>query len=1212
MTEVTKAISEITDRALFEQISVDILRHKDEKYFNTIHGGVNEKGETITSPLDAFHKIGETEFVLIEVTTNDTNLNQKWLSEKIGKEGDLIKAAKKANEWKKSYPEARYTVLLCTNQRIKDILFTNTNKKAKELGLNVEYLEQSGIVSYLEDTANGQWLAEKHLGITARRLSIDKLKTLCAANHADYQREIYFDNSKIITRSKKEAIRLIITKPETSICLLIGDSGVGKSTLSAGLLTDFVINNQGGIRLKPEIVEQSVSILDAIEKQLKSYQSNIRIEADIFNHSNKFLVVIDDVNKLASPVALIEKILNWEKRYPFVLLCPIWRHVYNQLPERFRSPQERCSESKPPFLSIDLDVYTEMEAFTFIQARFLAKNISLSKKQFEFIAKSLSFNPFLLDTYSELTGLNTENYALYIQNPIGKYIEEQLKTLENKSNFAFYELENSLFFLANYLLIHKNLEVSCALFDVENKKFYNVIGKQNKVLRIDKKGNIIFKHDKIRDFLLVQQIEKYLIPNDLERHDQVLREPYFAELIGRAIGNLDIINDHILNYFFQNQPLAVFESLRYIQGTANETSIHGKVVNWVRKNIKNVKTAELNAIEQCLMELDYAKMLEITNHFDTNYNISVANFRNGDIESGMRYLSYYSSGRSGFEPSLGNDHRDKMIEHFNVIYKSNKISNLKLFFQKKEHSNKRNNHLILLAGYTKSPKLFKDIFNLWKTCKEELLTSTMWALAYCFSDDYQKEMYEVFDFWSTFPKDVERKGIPTGRRDLSAFQIRRCVLRDLCDNFVDFLLEISKNDIFSDLVWAFLYNIDNPKAFEYVVLKLAKTGISGLWFPNRAWKDSETGSKQISTRSLKKLASIWGNENESEAKRYYAFQFWSINTQDLKSLQTIDKKQEYLHKDALRKRLLLKDESALNDAIYYIEKKNVYGNFLLAYLLFIWNRDVMQFIDNQIEKNCNKLIYDSDSDKSWMLREISYLLAHIPPRDLDLLLSNHWDKLRYNNDFIQLALLAGTQKCKALVADSFYGHPNPKVFFDGFNKRLSRMRISYVPLNVLPLTMQALQTMKPYFEYMEQTDIETLLELAYGQKLQIWVKQNLIQYIDKQENKNLNKKIYNFPTDNDIEIEFLNLANENRNWQLRNWVERLENRNCNKARLMLVLQKCLEKHGLQENLIQGIGKCIELIGNRSDIAILESPQGSEHFKSIIDNVKYNLFRRTLK
>ena len=74
---VTEAIVNIKDRALFEQISVSILREIKPEYINIIHGGVNEKGETIASPLDAFHKINDNEFVLIEITTDDTNIKKK-------------------------------------------------------------------------------------------------------------------------------------------------------------------------------------------------------------------------------------------------------------------------------------------------------------------------------------------------------------------------------------------------------------------------------------------------------------------------------------------------------------------------------------------------------------------------------------------------------------------------------------------------------------------------------------------------------------------------------------------------------------------------------------------------------------------------------------------------------------------------------------------------------------------------------------------------------------------------------------------------------------------------------------------------------------------------------------------------------------------------------------------------------------------------------
>ena len=52
---VTDKIRNITDRGLFEKIVIDILREFRPEYRNIIHTGINAKGETVSSPLDAFH-----------------------------------------------------------------------------------------------------------------------------------------------------------------------------------------------------------------------------------------------------------------------------------------------------------------------------------------------------------------------------------------------------------------------------------------------------------------------------------------------------------------------------------------------------------------------------------------------------------------------------------------------------------------------------------------------------------------------------------------------------------------------------------------------------------------------------------------------------------------------------------------------------------------------------------------------------------------------------------------------------------------------------------------------------------------------------------------------------------------------------------------------------------------------------------------------------
>jgi hypothetical protein len=1224
---VTEAIVNIKDRALFEQISVSILREIKPEYINIIHGGVNEKGETIASPLDAFHKINDNEFVLIEITTDDTNIKKKWLD---NKEGDLIKASIKANEWRKSYPNARYTVWLCTNLRIKDDkytqVFTQTITEANKYHLNVQFLEQSAIVDYLENNSTGQWLSEKHLGITARRLSKDKLLNLCQLNHEEYQREIYFDNSNIINRPKKKEFFDLVLNSYDANFLLLGESGFGKSTLMSLLLNDFLLTKQIGLRIKPYIVENSISITDAINRQLKEYQPNIMFIEDILMSLNhRILIVIDDINRTNNPSYIIEKILTWQRHPSFVIFCPIWNNVYNEISHRLKNKRSSLENNQEILFSeLIFDKFRDDEALSYLSLSLLKRNIHLSKQQKEIVAKELSNNPFLLNIYCKLENLNAENYYFLTQNPIEAYFKEKSKEVEKNTSLIFYEIDNSLMKLSKKILENKTLNVSLVKnknwFDGDDLKVLKEISKFKEILEIDEKGNIAFRHDKIRDYLLVRQIEQYLTSTEFDKYYDVLAEPYFAELIGKSLGNCLDINSKIpvIDFLLNHLPLSIFESLRNTQDVEKTNVIIQKLISWLEVNNSIINEAELDSIEKSLTTLDFPRIKEITKYFKEDHWILIANFRNGDLISGAKYLSSFDK---DFEPTFGNIERDRMIEHFNLKFQQKGIECLKGLLQKNFDSIKAKNALIILAGYLKSSILFDYIYKMWLTDKEALLTSTIWALTNSLKSDYNEILTEVFDFWASLPKEDDKL---KGAKNLATFYIGRSPFQQLSNNYIYFLLELSKNEKYSGLTWSFLVNADNPNAFEYVVSKLAASekyiienkgfGLI-LWDFPKQWNPFIKRGKQISSISMEKLQLIWSDKSRIKFERYQSFRLWNASTQSthISILKSIKKNDDVIFKESLQRRLFLKDESALEDVINLIDDDNHDNSQWFKFLTFIWNKKTMSVFDKQIHFHKDKIKGDFSNTNSWILNGIGDSLKYIPNDDIDILLEKHWDKLGFDGNFIQLAVFIGTLKCRSLASESMKKCSNPKKVFDYFGIRLFHgLNSDNYHFESRKITINNLESIKPYFKYLKQIDLEKLLKRACELKLFKWVKDNLASFLQEHEDIHLWKIEDLLPTDEKLEVEFMeHLEHGHKRWWLADWVKRLSERDCDNNRLINILQKCLEKYEVSDNMIKCVGVCLENVGSRRDISILEEFNKYENFRIIIDETRYKLYRRTL-
>src|SRR5687768_5486755 len=109
----------ITERSLFERPGNTVLRLKLPHLENLIASGINAKGETIKDPVDAFAQISKNQFAQVAYTTNDSNLERKWLNEKATKNsprGDLISLIGAAHEKRHQQPDAEILIYLVTNQ----------------------------------------------------------------------------------------------------------------------------------------------------------------------------------------------------------------------------------------------------------------------------------------------------------------------------------------------------------------------------------------------------------------------------------------------------------------------------------------------------------------------------------------------------------------------------------------------------------------------------------------------------------------------------------------------------------------------------------------------------------------------------------------------------------------------------------------------------------------------------------------------------------------------------------------------------------------------------------------------------------------------------------------------------------------------------------------------------------------------------------------
>ena len=177
----SEELEKLIDANKFEHLAASVLRKAEKDYRALIDDGNNSKGQAVKFPVDGSCQVlnsSPAHFVLFQHTiAND--LEKKWLADhrtvkpsakgrkkKLSEsaDGDLLKAERIAQQIKADFPEAKFTVVLVTNQRLKLDLRLKVWGKAKELGVNVDFWEQSRIADFLDTEPEGQLIRNIFFG----------------------------------------------------------------------------------------------------------------------------------------------------------------------------------------------------------------------------------------------------------------------------------------------------------------------------------------------------------------------------------------------------------------------------------------------------------------------------------------------------------------------------------------------------------------------------------------------------------------------------------------------------------------------------------------------------------------------------------------------------------------------------------------------------------------------------------------------------------------------------------------------------------------------------------------------------------------------------------------------------------------------------------------------------------------------------------------
>lgn len=267
-----KKLAEITDAALFERLATAVLRScKSQLYENLSHPGVNSDGKTVKAPLDGIGWVrdagSDRVIAAAHSTCEQKDIEKKWLHDpatvkprKTGNkpsapEGDLRKAIREISAFRLNQPSLQATFALTSNREPDQKSIVTAQQLASKAGVDLDIWSASRIAQYL-DSAHGQWLRKVYFGDSVEFVSAELLQSCTQRNLLGY---IHLMNpAELIDR-------------ETSIerssghTLLVGPSGVGKTTIALQILKRHAEAGGTGLVIPHETIVLATYLTEAID-----------------------------------------------------------------------------------------------------------------------------------------------------------------------------------------------------------------------------------------------------------------------------------------------------------------------------------------------------------------------------------------------------------------------------------------------------------------------------------------------------------------------------------------------------------------------------------------------------------------------------------------------------------------------------------------------------------------------------------------------------------------------------------------------------------------------------------------------------------------------------------------------------------------------------------------------------------------------------------
>lgn len=1216
--ETASLLAAMTDAASFERLAAEVLRAaKPELYGALAHPGVQPGGKAVKAPLDNIDWVetaNGAHFVGAAHTTTDSKgLKVKWLHDPVtvvarkkGRKstqpvGDVVKAIAEVNKLRLKTPELKVTLALTASCEPSLETLTDAKSLARSSGIDLDIWSAGRIAQFLDTSPAGQIIRRNRLGSRTELVSMQLLLEAGVQSVKDHLR-----GSMPVHHIRRDGF--VLGAADT---LVVGASGMGKTTACANALSARLERGAPALVIRNELLARSSTVGEAVEGELRRQYPELEAGAGskalaLCTADAPLMLLVEDINRSDSPGSLLNKLLSWvgpgdepQTRRTWRFVCPVWpRHLDSV--ENQKQVLERLAV-------VQLGAFSESEGTDAVLQRAKSLDIDVDREQARAIASKLGFDPLLI-------GLQDLSDLQSASNVIREYVDGRLKNAT--AGGGRLALMNAVGQLLGGMLQSRMLspswdQVATWMDEQRTLDSLEALAREGSVLRVSETapglGRIEFRHDRVLYTMLSDAIADEFSRGVLPDY---VRDPFFAEIVGAAAGKANLSLER-LSEMMEDSPAVAAYALKiaseqgdgYVQIATQALRVW--LLNWeMRENRLAANRRYL--VATILAETDYEAvpaLVELYPRGDFPWMpLFAAQLRNERIAQGLRYfrvnkLGHTNGALSALVAHLKRSRGASIAKELDVLMRGIDMRHVEGRGQLAS--------ALIFAGYLGDVSLSKVIRLRWsqeswdsERVNLNLLRIYLFAASRCCDREAEDVIEGICDVWAGIPGDQESQAVQPINALVAHGVSWEFRSRDPHPDAVACLARRASMD--DRLAWPITYmfrTVDHPIAVEHIARYLAKSPPATAHALEGDWERSErNGDRKMSVASRSRLFEIACDQAQPDDLRRNAFSFWSISSdeRDVAMASSI-KAGSPVFKAALWMRARRRDFAVIPEIAKRMESE---PNLWLHAALYVWSDELTALLP-AILKN---IAEGPPEAKAQVAESAGLALRKIDPETAMSLLEPLWEELCVHESIAQVALFSTAKRASVLLSIAVAAADDPGEFL--------RHCVLFGTMNYAGdpglASPSQLKNVVQYLDRLPENALVSLWQLCSDRGWLAFRDRYLIEPI-----RALRTRYVHLP-DDPVDVSFLDGELTRRHFFGGDiWFERSLRQGVQRSKLIEASLRWASSHG-DPKAMRICADMFAKLATRAEFELFEATfRGRPDMEELRPSLKFDVFRRTL-